>query len=182
MTETAKCGKAAGALIPRLGMYYACVLEPNHEGDCQRGGTCFKHGDYVGELCPHWPDCMPPLGEFLNPGLVREATASVALDSGDSGTRRCCNVCSGPYPCLEHGTDSTPSQEPSAPGPEHTVPEMAARDSLSTSESQVPAEILAWAYRYAKTDNDFTSADWDDYRCMQQAVRDALKKAGYEPR
>lgn len=64
----AKCGKTAGALIPRLGMLYACVLESGHTGECQKGGNCFKHGEYVGEHCPKWPDCIP-----TSLGLQREA-------------------------------------------------------------------------------------------------------------
>jgi hypothetical protein len=52
-----KCGQPAGSLIPRLGMSLACVLEKGHEGDCQPGGNCVKHGEYVGRQCPEWPDC-----------------------------------------------------------------------------------------------------------------------------
>lgn len=52
-----QCGKRAKALVPRLGMYYACVLPQNHEGPCAHGGQCFKHGSYVGDKCPEWPNC-----------------------------------------------------------------------------------------------------------------------------
>jgi len=63
--EGPKCGKFAASFIPRRGEYFSCVLEPNHEGECRPGGTCFKHGPYVGEpnrppLCQHWPDCVEP--------------------------------------------------------------------------------------------------------------------------
>lgn len=53
-----KCGKRAGALNPRLGLYFSCVLDKGHDGDCAKGGTCFKHGAYVGEKCPQWPNCV----------------------------------------------------------------------------------------------------------------------------
>lgn len=54
-----ECGKYAGALIPRWGMYFACVLDKGHLGPCQRGGTCVVHGAYVGnDGCPHWPKCL----------------------------------------------------------------------------------------------------------------------------
>jgi hypothetical protein len=52
-----KCGQPAKALIPRWGMYFACVLPNGHKGDHQPGGTCFRHGDYVGDKCPQWPNC-----------------------------------------------------------------------------------------------------------------------------
>lgn len=52
-----KCGERAEALNPRLGLYYACVLPKGHDGDHQKGGTCLKHGAYVGDKCPSWPWC-----------------------------------------------------------------------------------------------------------------------------
>jgi hypothetical protein len=40
---------------------YACMLPKGHEGECQPGGNCFKHGKYVGATrCPKWPDCATP--------------------------------------------------------------------------------------------------------------------------
>ncbi len=54
---TKQCGQHAGSLNPRLGLNYACVLPEGHEGEHRRGGTCFKHGRYVGENCPDWPNC-----------------------------------------------------------------------------------------------------------------------------
>lgn len=55
----AKCGKFAGSLHPRLGLNYACMLQVGHEGECQPGGTCVAHGEYVGATqCPHWPECV----------------------------------------------------------------------------------------------------------------------------
>lgn len=51
------CGKRAKALIPRMGIYFACVLPLNHAGPCASGGNCFKHGPYVGDKCPEWPNC-----------------------------------------------------------------------------------------------------------------------------
>jgi hypothetical protein len=57
-----KCGEPAASFIPRWGMSWACVLpkghEGDHEGDHERGGNCFKHGEYVGANCPKWPDCV----------------------------------------------------------------------------------------------------------------------------
>jgi hypothetical protein len=53
-----KCGKPAASFIPRLGMSFACVRDLGHEGDCQQGGTCFKHGSYIGQQCPQWPSCI----------------------------------------------------------------------------------------------------------------------------
>jgi hypothetical protein len=61
------CGKFAGSLHPRLGYNYACVLDKGHEGDCRKGGTCFGHGPYVGENCPHWPSCAHTVGQELPP-------------------------------------------------------------------------------------------------------------------
>lgn len=53
-----KCGASVALLISRWGMSFACVLPKGHEGEHQQGGTCFKHGEYVGEKCPQWPRCM----------------------------------------------------------------------------------------------------------------------------
>ena len=53
-----KCGKPAKPFVPRWGMSFACVLDKDHEGDCRPGGTCFKHGPYVGDQCPQWPECV----------------------------------------------------------------------------------------------------------------------------
>lgn len=62
-SEGMNCGKHAASLVPRLGMYFPCVLDEGHKGDCAPGGTCVKHGPYVGKLdvppqCPQWPDCI----------------------------------------------------------------------------------------------------------------------------
>jgi hypothetical protein len=112
VTEAVKCGKAAGSLIPRMGMWYACVLEAGHEGECQRGGNCFKHGEYVGAQCPHWPECVPSVTELLRGAplmLPGEVAGTVALD-GD--TRRCCNhpECGNDWPCAFH-PDPVPETE-----------------------------------------------------------------------
>jgi hypothetical protein len=56
-----KCGQPAASFIPRWGMSFACVLPKGHEGDHQRGGNCFKHGEYIGEKCPQWPNCIQGL-------------------------------------------------------------------------------------------------------------------------
>lgn len=55
------CGKAAALLTAFAA--FACVLDDGHEGDCRPGGTCIKHGPYVGEpdvppQCPRWPECL----------------------------------------------------------------------------------------------------------------------------
>ena len=59
--DAAKCGAPALAFIPRWGMSWACALPKGHEGEHQRGGTCFAHGQYVGEKCPQWPACEQAL-------------------------------------------------------------------------------------------------------------------------
>lgn len=46
--------------------WYLCVLEKGHEGGHRAGGTCFRHGSYVGDVdavpqCPHWPTCVHQL-------------------------------------------------------------------------------------------------------------------------
>ena len=52
------CGKPA---FPHIAgsSYYSCVLVPGHKGDCKPGGTCFTHGEYVGEAgkAPFCPKC-----------------------------------------------------------------------------------------------------------------------------
>jgi hypothetical protein len=58
MTSEARCGKPARAMIPRWGMYFACVLGGDHVGDCMPGGKCYAHGEYVGNQCPKWPGCI----------------------------------------------------------------------------------------------------------------------------
>lgn len=52
-----KCGERAAPLVPRWGWWFACVLPKGHEGEHKQGGSCNIHGPYVGERCPHWPDC-----------------------------------------------------------------------------------------------------------------------------
>jgi hypothetical protein len=54
-----KCNAPAASFIPRWGMSHACVLPKDHEGEHKQGGDCFKHGPYVGESCPKFPDCLP---------------------------------------------------------------------------------------------------------------------------
>jgi hypothetical protein len=66
-----QCGKPAKAMIPRWGMYFACVLPQNHEGPCAHGGTCFKHGPYVGDKCPQWPNCEPEIKQAVSVGAQR---------------------------------------------------------------------------------------------------------------
>jgi len=58
---TEKCGAPAAPFIPRRGMSWACVLPKGHDGEHLRGGSCFKHGEYIGENCPKWPDCTAPV-------------------------------------------------------------------------------------------------------------------------
>lgn len=55
-----QCNKPAKPFVPRWGISFACVLPQNHEGPCAHGGTCYKHGPYVGDKCPEWPNCTPP--------------------------------------------------------------------------------------------------------------------------
>jgi len=54
-----KCGRPVQHLAFTL--YFSCVLKRNHDGECQRGGTCQVHGPYVGKQCPEWPDCIQEL-------------------------------------------------------------------------------------------------------------------------
>lgn len=51
-----KCGKPIRHLSGKL--WFSCVLKRNHDGQCQRGGTCHVHGPYVGVQCPEWPGCI----------------------------------------------------------------------------------------------------------------------------
>lgn len=64
-----KCGKPAASFIPRWGMYFGCVLDADHDGDCQRGGTCNAHGEFVGAECPRWPSCVK---QILNPTATQK--------------------------------------------------------------------------------------------------------------
>lgn len=58
------CGRPAVALHARMGLWFACVLAPGHDGECQTGGDCVAHGRYT---CPpgHVPQCPHPLEECL---------------------------------------------------------------------------------------------------------------------
>lgn len=56
--DAEKCGLPAASFIPRQGLSFSCVLPKGHEGEHQQGGTCFKHGAYVGRQCPSFPDCV----------------------------------------------------------------------------------------------------------------------------
>jgi hypothetical protein len=51
------CGKFAMSFIAREGSFFSCVLEEGHDTPCCHGGRCFRHGNYVGDKCPHWPTC-----------------------------------------------------------------------------------------------------------------------------
>jgi len=51
------CEEAAESMIPRLGMSWACALEKGHEGPHRGGGNCFRHGRYIGAICPSSPLC-----------------------------------------------------------------------------------------------------------------------------
>lgn len=71
-----KCGKPAGPLVPRYGWSLACVLDKGHDGQCERGGTCAMHGEYVGETCPKFPECIKDIrkiGYFEESFLVIRA-------------------------------------------------------------------------------------------------------------
>jgi hypothetical protein len=57
-----KCGRPIQHLSGTL--YFSCVLPRRHEGECQRGGTCQAHGDYIGKECQYWPDCVGIGREF----------------------------------------------------------------------------------------------------------------------
>lgn len=40
-------------------LLYACALPQGHDGECQPGGNCVVHGQYVGGTqCPRWPSCV----------------------------------------------------------------------------------------------------------------------------
>jgi hypothetical protein len=58
-SEVPKCGKRAASFIPRLGQYFACVLDKGHEPPCRPGGSCVAHGDYASEpeKPPKCPKC-----------------------------------------------------------------------------------------------------------------------------
>ena len=61
-----RCGAPAAPFIPRWGMAFSCVLPKGHSGEHRQGGTCLKHGEYIGAKCPHFPDCMPAPVERSN--------------------------------------------------------------------------------------------------------------------
>lgn len=98
-----KCGKPAESMIPKLGISRACVLDKGHAGDCRGGGTCLKHGEYVGPQCPQWPDCCKPpfpepsAGQAAPPmqrvtvqtGIVCPGGCGGFLNVGDSYCRSC---------------------------------------------------------------------------------------------
>ena len=63
MSERKICGEPAAPMYPARGLSYACVLDPGHQGDHERGGTCGRHGDYIGEHCPGHPNCLVPSPE-----------------------------------------------------------------------------------------------------------------------
>ena len=51
-----KCGKPVERLA--FNLWFSCVLERGHTGECQRGGICHVHGPYIGSECRHWPRCI----------------------------------------------------------------------------------------------------------------------------
>jgi hypothetical protein len=62
-----KCGEYAGDLIAGSS-WFACVRPKGHPTDSslpfnghQRGGNCFVHGEYIGDQCPKWPECIKSL-------------------------------------------------------------------------------------------------------------------------
>jgi len=55
------CGAPVGTLTPFHA--YCCVMSKGHEGEHQRGGDCIAHGEYIGEQCPQWPQCVTVEGE-----------------------------------------------------------------------------------------------------------------------
>ena len=75
--EGARCGESAGHLVAGAS-YFACVLPKGHEGEHRRGGTCFAHGEYVGNQCPEWPKCIT--------ALERTAQSPVAPARSDTRT------------------------------------------------------------------------------------------------
>lgn len=53
------CGKSAELLSAGLSsVFRACVRPKNHFGICRGGGTCFVHGDYVGNQCCKCLECI----------------------------------------------------------------------------------------------------------------------------
>ena len=64
-SPSARCGEPAGSLIAGAS-WFACVLPKGHAPDTsiqnvnghRRGGNCFAHGEYVGNECPKWPNCI----------------------------------------------------------------------------------------------------------------------------
>lgn len=78
-----KCGKFAASFSPKRGEYFSCVLQPNHEGECRPGGTCVKHGKYIGEpnvtpCCHKWPDCAASSSPLETPAATSEDIELIA--------------------------------------------------------------------------------------------------------
>ena len=68
------CGEYVQHLIAGAS-YYPCALPKGHDGGHRAGGTCFKHGTYLGEVgavpeCPQWPTCVQerPVTPQAEPG------------------------------------------------------------------------------------------------------------------
>lgn len=57
-----KCGKPLERAT--FNLWFSCVLDRGHTGDCKRGGTCPTHGPYIGKQCAEWPDCLPGRRNF----------------------------------------------------------------------------------------------------------------------
>ena len=54
-----KCHERAELISAGLSpVFRACVLPKGHTGEHRGGGNCFRHGEYVGNQCPQWPDCI----------------------------------------------------------------------------------------------------------------------------
>ena len=83
------CGEPAGHLIAGAS-WFACVLPKGHSGEHQRGGNCFKHGEYVGNQCPHWPNCYPePSAEPLIYKASETFNRCTGTLSEEGNTYRC---------------------------------------------------------------------------------------------
>jgi hypothetical protein len=78
----APCGEFVCSVIAGAS-WIECGLPKGHEGEHRGKGTCFKHGEYFGEIgafpqCPKWPECIGEAGSNTREELRLAAEDVVA--------------------------------------------------------------------------------------------------------